>query len=479
MAREDALPPDAPRLAESGRRETHRLFWRWHLYASLFVAPFLLMLAMTGAIYLFNDELNDAIYPELRFTPAPWKERATLGHLIDAAEAHVSGSTASRIDVPTDPHRPAQIYLDVPDAASQVSFVDPGTGHVLGTLVPSRTLVGLADRLHGSLMLGTPGSYLVELAASWAVLLILSGLYLGWPRGRGQAWWHGVIPNVRAKGRAFWKSLHAATGLWVSLVVLFLIFTGLPWASFWGDWVRRGADAIDAGYPPVYRRYVAPEAPTIGTEFNDVPWTLQHTPMPPAQTAADAAHSHHGHHAAPAAGAPRYWTEDGLERAIAHVRSAGTADPLRVFLPSTQRGALMAYTYPDRPQGQITYHFDKEGELLVKAGFDHYGAVAQAIEMGVQLHMGNYFGRANQLVMLLACIGIVVLCISGTVMWWRRKPAGRIGSPGAASATPTRWLVVLGIATAALLPLLFASLLVVLAFDRWIRPRSRLFRWLD
>lgn len=481
MTINDAANPDDLRLADAGRRDRHRLLWRWHLYAGLFVAPFLLMLAVTGAIYLFNDELNDAIYPELRFTPAPWKERAPLGNLIDAAEAHVPGSTASRIDVPTDLHRPAQVYLDVTNGPGHVAFVDPGDAQVLGTLVPSRTLVGLADRLHGSLMLGTPGSYLVELAACWAVLLLLSGLYLGWPRDQGQAWWRGVVPNLRAKGRAFWKSLHAATGLWVSLVVLFLIFTGLPWASFWGDWVRRGADAFDAGYPAVYRRYVAPAAPTVGNDFNDVPWTLQHTPMPPADAAGDgdAAHSHHGHHTAPAPGAPRYWTSEGLERAIANVRAAGTSDPLRVFLPSTQRGALMAYTYPDRPQGQITYHFNREGELLVQAGFDDYGVVARAIEVGVQLHMGNYFGRANQVVMLLACIGIVVLCISGTVMWWRRKPAGRIGSPGSGRPTPTRWLIVLGIATAVLLPLLFVSLLVVLAFDRWIRPRSRLFRWLD
>ncbi|MCL1532199.1 PepSY domain-containing protein [Xanthomonas nasturtii] len=466
-------------LAEAGRRNRHRLFWRWHLYAGLFVAPFLLMLAVTGAIYLFNDELNDAIYPELRFTPAPWKERASLGHMITAAQAHVPGSTATRIDVPADPQRSAQVYLDVANAPSQIAFVNPGNAQVQGTLVPSRTLVGLADRLHGSLMLGTPGSYLIELAACWAVLLILSGLYLGWPRGQGDAWWHGVVPNVRAKGRAFWKSLHAATGLWISLLVLFLIFTGLPWASFWGGWVRSGAEAIGAGYPPVYRRYVAPTAPTVGTRFNDVPWTLQHAPMPPAEAASDPAHSHHANHATSRPGTTRYWTEAGLERAIAHVRDAGTTDPLRVFLPSTQGGALMVYTYPDRPQGQVTYHFDERGELLVRAGFDDYGVVAQAIEMGVQLHMGNYFGRANQVVMLFACVGIVVLCTSGLVMWWRRKPAGRIGAPGSDRSTPPGWLLAMAIATAIALPLLFVSLLVVWAFDRWIRPRSRLFRWLD
>lgn len=479
MARKIPSRAATDQIVEAGSRDRHRLFWRWHLYAGLFVAPFLLMLAVTGAIYLFNDELNDAIHPELRFTSAPWKERSSLGSMIDAAEAHVPGGRATRIDVPTDPQRPAQVYLDLANAASQIAFVDPGNGRVQGALVPSRTLVGLAERLHGSLMLGTPGSYLIELAACWGVLLILTGLYLGWPRGQGHAWWHGLVPNVRAKGRTFWKSLHAATGLWVSLLVIFLIFTGLPWASFWGDWVRAGAEAIDAGYPPVYRRYIAPSAPKIGTGFNDVPWTLQHAPMPPAKATSDPAHSHHETHAAQTPGAARYWTEAGLERAIASIRGAGTSDPLRVFLPSQQRGALMAYTYPDRPQGQVTYHFDEQGELLVRAGFDDYGAVAQAIEMGVQLHMGNYFGRANQAVMLFTCVGIVLLCVSGLVMWWRRKPAGRIGSPGSGTQMPLRWLIALGVTTALLLPLLFLSLLIVGAFDRWIRPRSRLFRWLD
>ncbi|MEC8879964.1 MAG: PepSY-associated TM helix domain-containing protein, partial [Pseudomonadota bacterium] len=40
---------------------------RWHFYLGLCTAPFLLILSITGAIYLFNDELNDWIYPQLRF----------------------------------------------------------------------------------------------------------------------------------------------------------------------------------------------------------------------------------------------------------------------------------------------------------------------------------------------------------------------------------------------------------------------------
>ncbi|ASR42747.1 hypothetical protein BEN78_04450 [Xanthomonas citri pv. mangiferaeindicae] len=453
--------------------DRYRLFWRWHLYAGLFVAPFLLVLAVTGAIYLFNDELNDAFYPQLRFTPAPWAQRVPLGDMIDAAYAAVPDATPTRIDLPADPRRAAQVHLAITDGASRIAYVDPGDGTVLGVLAPARTLVGIADRLHGSLMLGTFGRYVMELAACWTVVLIVSGLYLGWPRAADGRGWRVALPNLRSGGRMRWKSIHRATGLWVALLVLFLVATGLPWAVVWGGWIRGGAELIGEGYPAVYRRYAAPQAPQVGDAFNDVPWTLQHAPMP----AAGATSAHHDHATlAPEPGA-QHWTTTGLERAIAHVRAAGTDDELRVFLPSEARGALMAYTYPARPQGQVTYHFDREGTLLISTGFDDYGVVAQAIELGVQLHMGNYFGRLNQLVMLAACIGVVVLVVTGTTMWWRRRPPGRIGAPGS-TRMPTRALLALLLISAIALPLLAASLLVVLAFDRWVRPRVALLRWL-
>ncbi|KAB0545250.1 PepSY domain-containing protein, partial [Pseudomonas argentinensis] len=30
---------------------SYRMLWRWHFYAGLFVAPFLVVLAITGTIY--------------------------------------------------------------------------------------------------------------------------------------------------------------------------------------------------------------------------------------------------------------------------------------------------------------------------------------------------------------------------------------------------------------------------------------------
>ncbi|WP_082672682.1 PepSY-associated TM helix domain-containing protein [Luteimonas abyssi] len=460
---------------DSGR---YRLFWRWHFYAGLFVLPVLVLLAVSGAVYLFERDIGDALHPELRFAATPWTAQVPAGAMVLAAEAAVPGATATRIDVPDDRTRTARVHLAVPGEGRRIAFVDPGDGRVAGTQVYERTLVGLADRLHGTLLIGKTGSYLIELVASWAVLLVLTGLYLAWPRGGLAAWRRALWPRLRGGGRGAWRSLHAAVGWWVAGLVLFLIFTGLPWSAFWGGWVRSGAEAMGAGYPAAYRRYVAEDAPVLGDDFVDVPWTLQNAPLPPA--AGDAGHAHHAPPSAAAAvdGASRGWGPAGLQRAVDHARAHGLAGDLRVFLPSGAGAPVTAYNYPGRPQDQVTFHFDAQGAPLLQVTFQDYGLMAQGIELGVQLHMGRYFGRANQALMLSACIGVVVLSVTGTVMWWRRRPTGRLGAPRGHRPAPTAGLLALIAAAAVVLPMLAASLLVVLLFDRLALARWPALAWL-
>src|SRR5690606_36117311 len=140
----------------SRRGALYNTIWRWHFYAGLFTAPFLLILSVTGAIYLFNDELNDLIYPELRFAQSEAAARPP-SRLIAAAEAAWPGGTVTRIDMPTAPGRSAMLYVTPADGAPLRVFVDPGNARVLGSFIYTRTLVGFADVFHGSLMLGDVG----------------------------------------------------------------------------------------------------------------------------------------------------------------------------------------------------------------------------------------------------------------------------------------------------------------------------------
>jgi len=92
--------------------------------------------------------------------------------------------------------------------------------------------------------------------------------------------------------------------------------------------------------------------------------------------------------------------------------------------------------------------------------------------------MGNYFGRANQLLMLTACVGVWLLAISGLVMWWKRRPPNlsrlRLGGPPAPPGPRIR-AAVLGIVLplALLYPLTGLSLVFPVLLDRAVRPMIR------
>lgn len=443
------------------RTRLYQTIWRWHFYAGLLIAPFMLILAVTGAIYLFNDEINDALHPQQRFVAAQAAQQP-VSAMIAVALTGYPGGSATRIDMPA-PGRSAQVFV-TPSAGDPVRvYVDPGTAKVLGAYVYGRTIVGFADVAHGSLMLGKFGDGVVELVACWGLILVVTGVYLWWPRS-GLGVEGVVIPRLKEKGRTLWRDLHAVTGLWTALLIAFLIVTGLPWANVWGGLLKRGTDAVGIGYPTSHRLHGATPTASVKQTIGQAPWTVEDAPMP----ASDPHAEHHGAHAGmvmdPSSPAIN------VDQAVTIFAQQGVGGAYRLFLPSGPAGAFTAYTYPDRPQGQRTIHLDRySGWVLGDLGFADYGWAAKGVELGVQLHMGNYFGRANQVVMLIACLGVVMLSITGPVMWWRRRPKGGLGAPRELSPPRLRTLALITLALGVVFPLAGGSLLLVLVVDQ-LRP---------
>jgi uncharacterized iron-regulated membrane protein len=105
-------------------------------------------------------------------------------------------------------------------------FVNPATLQVLGVVRENDRFMKVIFYLHGELLLGSGGSMLVELAASWTILMLVTGLYLWWPRsGRLGG---TLYPRLRQGKRIFWRDLHAVTGVWISTFALLLLLSGLP-----------------------------------------------------------------------------------------------------------------------------------------------------------------------------------------------------------------------------------------------------------
>ncbi len=444
--------------------ETHmalyRTVWRWHFYAGIFVAPFLFILAVSGAIYLFNDEINDALHADKRFAVSSGAHQP-LSKIAAGALEGFPGGKVTRIDSPTHEGRTYQVFV-TPSAGEPVRvFVDPASAKAQGSYIYKWTLIGLSDRLHGSLMMGDVGDAIVEIAACWGLILVVTGLYLWWPRGSVRLR-QAVLPKLNAQGRPFWKSLHATTGFWSAFLVIFLIISGLPWATVWGGMIRQVTEAAGIGYPASVRSHGAPVSASL--KVKDVangaaPWTVETMPAPLSDP-------HAGHSTGSVSSAQSAGVAIDLDQVAAVIAAKGMVAPYRLAFPADASGVYSAYTYPDQPEGQRSLYIDQySGNVIRDVAFKDYGIAAKAIELGVQLHMGNYFGWLNQVVMLLPCIGIVVLSITGPYMWWQRRPKGKLGAPATTEPTTLRTFALMTLAMAAIFPLAGASLMIVGAID--------------
>lgn len=437
----------------------YRTLWRWHFYAGLMVMPLVLILSVTGAVFLFKPQIER--WEERPYQGLPTQSSVTPDRQVDAALAAFPGSRFHSYRLPQVGGDAAMIHVALSDGkAMRDVFVSP-RGEVLGSIDPESRIIAFDRRVHGQLLLGPRGSWIVELAASWAIVMILTGLYLWWPRGRGLA---GVLwPRLALGQRAFWLDIHAVTGFWVAGLALVLLVSGLPWADAWGSAFK-----------------------AVRTELGLVKgrqsWTI-----------GGREEGHEGHEGG-GGGGPH---GDHDHAAMLRMQASGTALPsLATIVGKAQRenlafpvivtppGADMAWTVKsdaqNRPQ-RVTIRYDvATSREIAREGFAAKHPIDRLVGYGIAWHEGQLFGWVNQLVGLLTAAMLVTLVISGTVMWWRRRPDGRLGAPMPTRVPPRmRGVAAIMLLLALLLPLFAVSLLLLWLADRLLWPRLRdLSRWL-
>lgn len=436
----------------------YQLAWRWHFYAGLFVTPFLIMLALTGLIYLFKPQLDQAMYADL-LRVAPAEQRLDADQQLARVQAAYPQARVLKYQPPATAEASAQFVLA--DGGREFNlFVDPYRGTLLGSQDAHANLQAVARSLHGTLLLGTVGDRLIELAAGWAVVLLVSGLYLWWPRGNGGA---GILwPRLAARGRLLWRDLHAVTGFWGALLLLFMLMTGMTWTGFWGAQFAQVWNHFPAEQFRAVPQSGLPTGSLNEAHRQNVPWAAETLPLPVSDPHA----VHHQSHLMPPS-VPAGVAPIGLQRVLDIAAEQGLPAGFGVSLPKGDRGVYTLAVGADDPRQEVTLHLDQySGVPLAQVRWADYGAVARGVSVGIALHEGKLFGLANQLLMAAVCLLILFSAVSGLVMWWKRRPAGRFGVPPLRHDLPL-WkggvvvMLLLGVA----FPLVGVSLLAVWLLD--------------
>ena len=450
-----------PRAA---RAALYRAIWRWHFIAGLIVLPFVLILAITGGIYLFKDEINNVAHSDLRFVEAQDTAPQPPSEITAAALAAHPGTLKAYTPAPA-PDRSAEVDILGPDGLRNTVYVDPHDARVLGTLwdggAAGSPAMYVVRKLHSLEYVGWFGNRLIEAAAGWMVLLVGTGVYLWLPRGRKNI---GTTRIKATRGRPWWRDLHAVTGIYTGVFILFLAMTGLPWSGVWGAKFYDTAYALGLGMPDGYWSGVP--LSTVPTEevVDRAPWIMERQPVPASTPPEGGAHAGHGA-AEPAAGAVQTVAPRMLDTVVARVEELGIVPGYAVTVPGDTTGVFTASVYPDDITHERVIHLDQySGEVLYDAGLQDLGTLGRWAEWGISVHMGQEWGLLNQLVLLAACLAMVGLCISGATMWWKRRPSGALGVP----TVPTDWriprtLLVLAVLAGLFFPLVGLSMLVLVA----------------
>jgi uncharacterized iron-regulated membrane protein len=364
----------APSTPES---TLYRRVWRWHFYAGLVCLPFLALMALTGALYLFKDPIESLVRAGVRFVEVKPARPLDAESLVAKARAAQPGE-AVRFVPPREPGRSAEVGIRTATGTVSV-YLDPASGRVLGALRDDRKLMELVKRIHSLAIAGTVANHGIEVVAGWAIVLVVSGLFLWWPRGRS-----GGVCNVRGRpaSRTWWRDLHAVTGAVAS-------------------------------------------------------------------------------------------TSIGLNAALGIFTRLGMPAGTPIGLPAGPRGVYTAMLFPDDVRAERVVHLDRySGAVLADVGYRDYGVAGRLTEWGVSLHTGRQFGWVNQLVMLAGCLAIVLLAVSAAVMWWKRRPRGRLAAPPRRSGDRAAFgAIAVAVLLGLLYPLLGASMLVALLVDAVVPQR--------
>lgn len=415
-----ALGPVAPEQGAPPRRKPGwfaALLRRLHFYAGILVGPFILVAAVSGALYALTPTLEQVVYSHELHAPVS-STSLGLAEQIEIAEGHVGEEATLSAVRPApeagDTTRILFVQEGLGASESRAVFIDPGTGEIRGDLtvygtsgaLPLRTWV---DNLHRNLHLGEIGRYYSELAASWLGIVALAGLALWIIRFRKARVRRDLVrPNPSHTGYRRVFGWHASLGIWVLLGALFLSATGITWSQFAGTNVSNLRASLD---------WSTPALTTVLCDAADAP-----------------ADEHAGHHGAVSAptGSANPATFDAV-LAIAQRTNANTG--------------LVEITPPEAPGSawvvrEIKTSFPTEVDTVAVDGttmqvvdrvdFAEYPLPAKLARWGIDLHMGSMFGWANQIVLFLLASGIAVMVVLGYLMWWKRRPprSGRlVGTP--------------------------------------------------
>jgi len=378
-------------------------FRRIHLYLALAAGLVILISCLTGAILVFEKDLQMSL-DKKRYYVEAGETKLPIIHLTQSVKEKFPGVKITGVKVYEDVSRSTEINVSYPSkkeadkkSAKQerqpgyTIFVNPYTGQVLEKYSYRETFFYKVFSLHRWLLGSEKGAgkYIVGISTFIFLFILITGIVLWWPRTKNI-----LKQRLKIKWTAGWKrinhDMHLVFGFYSAIFLFIFAFTGLAW-SF--EWFNNG----------IYKVTNSP---------------LKAPALPKSTYVADA-------------------KPISFDAALATAKSTYPgAEFYSIAAPKDSSEAMSITALSKNPVHEsatdVVYIDQYSGRVLDQLKFKDRSLGARVRSTFKPVHTGSIWGTPSKIIAFIVCVFGVTFPITGTIMWInrtrKRKNSARVKS---------------------------------------------------
>jgi uncharacterized iron-regulated membrane protein len=340
------------------------------------------IVSITGCIFCFQDEIQDAIHD---YRKVEIQNKPYIAPSILKAEALKSykGATASYIYY-YGVDRPAGVLVSDPKKGLLYVYMNPYTGKITHTESPTTNFFIIVEYIHLYLLLpANIGGLVVGISVIVFVVLMITGIVLWWPKRKSD---RKRSFTIKWNGR--WRrvnyDLHNVLGFYATSVAIILAITGLSIAF---DWMREGI------YATANLGKAHPEEKVVLKSDS-----LLHGKMDTTQV---------------------------INKTFLAAKAASPkAEMFLIYDDAAKAGVIgvTAYAQALHYYESDSYTFDKyTGKLLNRTAQEQKSAGMKMNEMNYDIHVGQILGLPGKIIAFLVSLICASLPITGFIVWLGKR----------------------------------------------------------
>ncbi|MDY0780900.1 PepSY-associated TM helix domain-containing protein [Tenacibaculum sp. IB213877] len=357
-------------------------FKKWigkiHLWLGLISGIIVFIVAITGTIFVFHDEIRDATQSWRKITP----ENTSFvlpSKLIDLAKQRFPDTNANMV-VYQNNSRPAHIYVEIDNVPHNIYF-NPYSGEITHLQNLNTDFFLIIEKIHMHLLLPPEiGKQVVGISTLIFIVMLITGIILWWPKK-----WKNSSMNFKIKWKAKWRRVnydwHRTIGLYNFILALIIAVTGL---SFSYEWIHDSFYLIG----------------NLGQEYpKDTPTTMIKSLK--SETSINA-----------------------IDLAFMKTRETLPQSGMYFVWNQGEELPIITGAYPNSLEfhHQSNFYFHPQtGEILDNHFYEDKSPGLKLQEMNYGLHTGQYFGFIGKLIAFLISLFVASLPITGFLIWRGRK----------------------------------------------------------